>query len=94
MRMALSGVTHGPPLIDHPGQFCILKESPRRWHSSSANFIRSTHFSLRHGMDSATPGQSPPPACPWKSCMPPIPASAIAAMSAASPSFDAFPPIM
>ena len=65
-RMAFSGRIHGPPLIDQPGQFCILNERPSRRHSAAAWATIASQSTLRQGIGFVTPGHVRlSPICPW-----------------------------
>lgn len=57
--MALSGVIHGPPLDDQPGQLCIANSNPSRSDSLRVCITSSIHSSLS---DSTGPTGMPLPA--------------------------------
>src|SRR3954447_4020174 len=84
--IANSGVIHGPPLDDQPGQLCIVNSRPKRSASFIACFFNSSHSSLKYSIG---PFGIPVPASKLKT--PPMPIRCIASRSRVIPCFEILP---
>src|SRR6478735_9824651 len=84
--IASSGVIHGPPLDDQPGQLCMMNSKPSRSHSLIACFFNCSHSSLKYFI---APLGIPVPTS--KLSTPPIPTCFIASRSSVIPSLVTFP---